>query len=146
MPQPNHHARLIVLLLELLLIATALGVFAHGHANRLRTALWSTGGEHGWNCNPRLRIYFYANHQEPPPIPFLWTESLLWSGAFFYSVLMSGFWMFCVSAQASSDLTDPQHLSPRPWYLERSCAELSGQDGSVCRQGKAAFGTAVVCM
>lgn len=63
----------------------------------------------------------------------------------FYHVL-SGLWMFCVNTQASSDLTDPQHLSPRPWYLERSCSGLSDQDANVCRHGKAAFVMAVVCM
>ncbi len=64
----------------------------------------------------------------------------------FCHVLMSGLWMFCVNTQASSDLTDPQHLSPRPWYLEMGCSGLSEQDGSVCRHGKVAFVTAVVCM
>ena len=74
MPHLNQPARLVLLLLELALVTAALGVSAHGHANRLRAALWSTGGKHGWNSTPRLRIYFYANHQEPPEIPFLWTE------------------------------------------------------------------------
>lgn len=62
------------LLLELTIVAVALGVFVHGRRRELRTELWSIGGEQGWNSNPKLRIYFYANHREPPEIPFLWTE------------------------------------------------------------------------
>ncbi|KAK3293060.1 uncharacterized protein B0H64DRAFT_376029 [Chaetomium fimeti] len=156
MPQRNQPARLALLFIELVFVATALGVFAHGHATGLRTALWSTGGEHGWNSNPRLRIYFYANYQQPPEVPFLWTErcseSLLavalvnitvWLVKLallccdfnirllsaFYHVLMSGLWLFCVNAQSSSDLSDPEHLSLCPWYLEKSCSALSGKDG-----------------
>jgi len=69
--EPVH---VIVLLIELALAAAALAVAAHGHTNELRTALWTTGGERGWNSDPHARIYFYANHQQPPEIPFLWTE------------------------------------------------------------------------
>lgn len=54
--------------------------------------------------------------------------------------------MHAVGAQSSSDLTDRQHLSPRPWYLERSCSGLRGQDGVVCIRGKAEFAVAVACM
>jgi hypothetical protein len=64
----------------------------------------------------------------------------------FYDVLLSGLWTFGVNAQTASDLTDPRHLSPRPWYLERSCAGLYGQDGATCRQGKTSFAVAVICM
>ncbi|KXX81984.1 hypothetical protein MMYC01_201520 [Madurella mycetomatis] len=64
----------LVLSIELVVVATALGVFVHGYTNSLRTALWTIGGERGWNSNPRLRIYFYTNHREPPEVPYLWTE------------------------------------------------------------------------
>ena len=74
MSQLNQPARLVFLFIELVLVAVCLGVFAHAHSTELRTALWAVGGEHGWNSNPRLRIYFYANYQQPPDIPFLWTE------------------------------------------------------------------------
>ncbi|KAK0724098.1 hypothetical protein B0H67DRAFT_567237 [Lasiosphaeris hirsuta] len=166
-------ARCLLLSIELVIVATALGVFAHGYTQDLRRVLWVVGGERGWNSNPRLRIYFYANHRQPPPIPFLWTDRLadsllgiaivsvvvwvikigllcfdlslpLFSA--FYDMLLSGFWMFCVNAQSSSDLTDPQHLSPSPWYLERSCGQLSGHDGIACKYGKTSFTIAVVCM
>jgi hypothetical protein len=63
-----------LLAIELALVAVAVCVFAHGRISNLRTALWATGGDQGWNFNPRLRIYFYANHRKPPKSPFLWTE------------------------------------------------------------------------
>lgn len=66
--------RFFSLLLELTIVAVALGVFVHGRRCELRTELWSIGGEQGWNSNLKLRIYFYANHREPPEIPLLWTE------------------------------------------------------------------------
>ncbi|KAK0753780.1 hypothetical protein B0T18DRAFT_313879 [Schizothecium vesticola] len=170
---PREPFRFFSLLLELTIAAVALGVFVHGRMFELRTALWTIGGQQGWNSNPRLRIYFYANHQEPPEIPFLWTESLaesllgiaivnavVWMtraalacsgvnmplvGAL-YDLLLSGLWTFGVNSQMSSDLTDTQHLSPHPWYLERSCLAFSGRDAAACRQGKASFTVAVVCM
>ncbi|KAK1759041.1 hypothetical protein QBC47DRAFT_457397 [Echria macrotheca] len=143
---------ILLLTIELALVITAICVFAHGRSSNLRTALWQTGGDQGWNSNPRLRIYFYANHREPPDIPFLWREdfadSLLgiaifnasvwlvrvvvfqtsigppWTGVI-YDVMLSGLWTYGVNTQLSSDLTDTQHLSVRPWYLERGCGELS---------------------
>lgn len=66
--------RFLVLSIELVVVVIALSVFAYGYTNNLRTALWTTGGEQGWNSNPRLRIYFFANHREPPAVPFIWTE------------------------------------------------------------------------
>jgi hypothetical protein len=71
--------------------------------------------------------------------------SLLLVGAF-YDLLLSGLWTLGVNAQNTSDLTDTRHLSPRPWYLERSFAGLYGQDGAMCRQGKTSFAVVVICM
>ena len=188
----------LLLSTEFVLCLVALCVFAHGHTSGLRTALWTVGGEQGWNSNPRLRIYFYANHREPPEIPSVWTERLVgimilkrrrnpnapdltslfcsladsligiaiintalwmarmalfrcgivglpWIGAV-YDLILSGLWTYAVKAQSSSDLTDTQHLSVQPWYLEHSCAEISGDDGALCGHGKACFTVAVVCM
>ena len=64
----------------------------------------------------------------------------------FYNILMSGLWMFCVHVQSSSDLTDLEHISIRPWYLAKSCAALAGKDRDICRRGKIAFTIATVCM
>lgn len=39
-----------------------------------RQKLWQAGGDNGWNSDPSMRIYFYANHQEPPKIPLIWSQ------------------------------------------------------------------------
>jgi len=44
------------------------------HRYRYRDLLWEAGGTQGWNSDPSLRTYFYANHQEPPEIPTIWSQ------------------------------------------------------------------------
>jgi hypothetical protein len=63
-----------VWLLELLLIAVSISLLAYGYPNKTRMALWEEGGAQGFNSNPNLRIYFYANHLDPPEIPFIWSQ------------------------------------------------------------------------
>lgn len=60
--------------LELLLIVVSVSLFAHGYPKNTRIALWEEGGAQGFNSNPKLRIYFYANHLDPPEIPFIWSQ------------------------------------------------------------------------
>ncbi|OTB01685.1 hypothetical protein M426DRAFT_25449 [Hypoxylon sp. CI-4A] len=139
------------------------------YPERFRKTLWEIGGENGWNSNPRLRIYFYANYQQPPEIPLIWTQhlsesnlavSILTAAIFSAKValtyfgvspliyrlfgvgndmVLSGFWMYSVIAQSSSDLTDPDHLSVRPWYLEKSCSILNSSVASNCYLAKTCF-------
>lgn len=40
---------------------------------------------------------------------------------------MAGFWLYSATSQMSSDMTDLEHISSRPWYLERSCQAVLGQ-------------------
>jgi hypothetical protein len=49
-------------------------LFASAYSDRYRSLLWLTGGAEGWNSNPEDRIYFYANHKEPPEIPWIWAQ------------------------------------------------------------------------
>lgn len=51
-------------------------LFLSAYPDRYRSLLWATGGTEGWNSDPELRIYFYANHQEPPEIPWIWKQRL----------------------------------------------------------------------
>ncbi len=69
---------------EFIISITALALFLANYAQDQRTRLWEVGGEKGWNSDPRLRIYFYANHREPPEIPLVWSQkyvSLPFSGS-----------------------------------------------------------------
>jgi hypothetical protein len=70
-------ARLIALavtIMELCLAAALLLLFAYAHTNDHRTILWRAGGIQGWNSDPSLRVYYYANYSEPPPILAIWDQ------------------------------------------------------------------------
>lgn len=65
---------LLALVVEFVIANVSLAILWIAHANDLRNTLWRIGGEMGWNSNPRLRIYFYANHRQPPEIPVVWAQ------------------------------------------------------------------------
>jgi hypothetical protein len=64
----------LVAITEAVLIVTILALFSYGYPDAARTSLWEEGGLKGYNSNPKVRIYFYANHQEPSIIPFIWSQ------------------------------------------------------------------------
>lgn len=64
----------LLLCLESIIVIGALVLFGAAYPDRLRSRLWRNGGEEGWCSNPRLRIYFYANYEEPPVIPLIWSQ------------------------------------------------------------------------
>jgi hypothetical protein len=65
---------LSLLLVELTIALMAVILFGLAYPDRFRSRLWENGGEEGWNSNPNTRIYFYANHREPPEVPYLWQQ------------------------------------------------------------------------
>lgn len=69
-----HKIPLGLMLLELAIALTTLILFGLALPDRVRSRLWENGGEEGWNSNPNERIYFYANHREPPEVPFIWQQ------------------------------------------------------------------------
>jgi len=60
--------------LEAFFTIVALGLFGSAWPDAYRSILWEIGGIKGWNSNPRLRVYYYANYEEPPAIPFIWSQ------------------------------------------------------------------------
>ncbi|KAI5862496.1 hypothetical protein GGS23DRAFT_570477 [Durotheca rogersii] len=166
----------VLLAAELGLVLTTMSLLCCAYPERVRRTLWQIGGENGWNSNPRLRVYFYANYEKPPDIPPIWSQRLsesnlaisvlavvismvrivlafLGSASSFSAVfnafndmLLSGFWMYSVAAQSSSDLTDPGHLSLRPWYLEKSCEILHESVVHHCVLAKACFAFSVLSL
>lgn len=62
------------LLIEMLLIVVSISLLAYGYPDATRGALWEEGGIQGFNSNPQLRVYFYANYLDPPEIPFIWSR------------------------------------------------------------------------
>ncbi|KAK6213792.1 hypothetical protein QIS74_09794 [Colletotrichum tabaci] len=160
-----------LLCLEAVVVVGALVLFGVAYPDRLRSRLWRNGGEEGWCSNPRLRIYFYANHEEPPEIPLVWSQRLTTSNmatavlsatVFFarltiaalqyearwtnlvYDVLLAFLWARSAATQNGPDFTDPQHLSERPWYLVRSCDEAWAQNRGWCRIAKWEFSWAIL--
>lgn len=63
-----------LLALELSVATATVVLFSLAYPDRFRSRLWANGGEQGWNSNPNKRIYFYANHREPPEIPLIWSQ------------------------------------------------------------------------
>jgi len=63
-----------LILVELLISIAALVLFCLEYPADFRSSLWENGGEEGYNSNPNQRIYFYANHREPPEIPLIWSQ------------------------------------------------------------------------
>ncbi|KAK1638548.1 hypothetical protein BDP81DRAFT_209254 [Colletotrichum phormii] len=153
----------VLLCLEAFVVFVALVLFGVAYPDRFRLRLWRNGGEEGWCSNPRMRIYFYANHEEPPEIPLIWSQRLTTSNmatavlgatVFFarltmaalryearwtnlvYDAFLAVLWACSAAAQIGPDLTDPRHLSERPWYLVRSCDEAWPQNRGWCRIAK----------
>ncbi|KAI1422447.1 hypothetical protein F5Y12DRAFT_616030 [Xylaria sp. FL1777] len=168
---PIDPLQIISITIEFVLACTALGLLLTVYPESFRETLWLIGGEAGWNSNPRLRIYFYANYKEPPEIAFIWTHSLdvvnlgtsiislavaltrIFFAYFhmtarasnaFYDLLLLALWTYSVSIQLSGDYSDPEHLSHRPWYLEKSCSQITPGYVRFCHLSKAAFALCVL--
>lgn len=60
--------------LEMAITTTAMVLFSLEYPVEFRSRLWENGGELGYNSNPNQRIYFYANHREPPEVPYIWSQ------------------------------------------------------------------------
>ncbi|KAI1360844.1 hypothetical protein F5Y08DRAFT_37720 [Xylaria arbuscula] len=152
--------------MEFVLACTTLGFLLTVYPKTFRETLWLIGGEAGWNSNPRLRIYFFANYKEPPEIAFLWTQSLdafnlgasilslvvaltrisfvcfdmiAWATNAFYDLLLSALWIYSIFIQLSGDYSDPEHLSHRPWYIQKSCSQITPKYARFCHLAKSAF-------
>lgn len=61
-----------------------------------------------------------------------------------YDAFLAVLWACSAAAQNGPDFTDPQHLSMRPWYLERSCDEAWAQNWGWCRIAKWEYGWAIL--
>ncbi|KAF7534062.1 hypothetical protein G7Z17_g13425 [Cylindrodendrum hubeiense] len=162
---------LVLLGLELAIATVAVVLFGLAYPDRFRSKLWGNGGVEGWNSNPNLRIYFYANHIEPPEIPLIWSQRLTDSNLaiailsfviFFaraimahlnylpryatvlYDILLSSLWITSAAGQASGDFSDPDHTSAHPWYLTRGCSESWSGIRGYCHVAQASFAISIL--
>ncbi|KAF1994331.1 hypothetical protein P154DRAFT_527127 [Amniculicola lignicola CBS 123094] len=159
---------------EFLQATTLLALFAVAQSDQFRTSLWKDGGARGLNSDPGLRIYFYANHREPPPVALVWDESLtmsclcfavltvfIWFLRYFvrrsiedvyamvfvnalYDAILAALWAYSGISQNSGDFSDPEHLSPKPWFLERGCRTAGNISKTGCEVMNAAYGLTVL--
>ncbi|KAM0433292.1 hypothetical protein ACHAPT_004168 [Fusarium lateritium] len=162
---------LALILIEMTISLMAVILFGLAYPDRFRSRLWENGGEEGWNSNPNKRIYFYANHQEPPVVPLLWKQRLTDSNfaiailglvifvaraimshldylpryvSALYDALLLCLWTVSLDSQASGDLSDPEHPSPRPWYLTRGCSAAWDRNQGYCRIAQASFAVSIL--
>jgi hypothetical protein len=60
---------------ELLGTVAVLALFGIADPNLYRTKLWQIGFDNGFNSNPKMVLYAYANHRPIPKIPFVWSQT-----------------------------------------------------------------------
>ncbi|KPM44817.1 hypothetical protein AK830_g1751 [Neonectria ditissima] len=162
---------LALLGLELAISATTVVLFGLAYPDRFRSRLWGNGGVEGWNSNPNERIYFYANHREPPEIPLIWSQRLTDSNLaiailgfviflaraimahldylpryvnVLYDMLLASLWVVSLAGQASGDFSDLDHTSAHPWYLTRGCARSWEGVRVYCHVAQASYAVSIL--
>lgn len=63
-----------------------------------------------------------------------------------YDVLLAALWTYSTTAQNSPDVSDPEHISLRPWHLERGCRDGGPRSRRACGVLSAAYGLSVVAV
>lgn len=113
-----------------------------------RKEFWSIGYEYRLNSNPAVVIFAMVNNQDPPKIPFVWSEasrnynvaisilSLFVLLVKMIAIIMKVYYPLFgtivglsltvvyaigIYGQAGPDYLDDRYPSPSPWYLRKSC-------------------------
>lgn len=60
---------------ELATIVALLVLFGLAQPNTYRTLMWQIGYNNGFNSNPNMILYAYANHVPLPTVPFVWSQA-----------------------------------------------------------------------
>lgn len=69
-----------LLIAELLLTVAALALFGIAAPNTYRTKLWKDGARRGFNSDPNVILYAYANHRPIPKEPLVWSQLYVLDG------------------------------------------------------------------
>ncbi|QPC71459.1 hypothetical protein HYE68_002211 [Fusarium pseudograminearum] len=168
---PSTQTPFALILAEMVVAITAVILFCLEYPVDFRSRLWENGGELGYNSNPNKRIYYYANHLEPPEVPFIWSQSLAASNLaiamlglvvfvartimsrlrclphhinIIYDMILFSLWAIGLAGQTSSDLSDPKHPSPHPWYLTRGCSVSWDRTRGYCHTAQAGFAISIM--
>lgn len=163
-----------LLITEAIFTVAALALFGIAAPNTYRTKLWEDGSLNGFNSNPNIVVFAYANHRPIPKVPMVWrqfitnwnvvisvlslfillVESILFVVKLFYPllslivhVILTALWAVSVYGQAGPDKADPERPSSTPWYLRKSCS-VAREPSNVqyCQQAKATFAVTVLML
>ncbi|OLN84414.1 hypothetical protein CCHL11_05923 [Colletotrichum chlorophyti] len=134
--------------LELIGLVPLLVLFGIAQPDLYRTKLWEVGHAYGFNSNPDMILYAYANYEPLPKIPFVWTRTLTdfnvalsiitlfllltklvaFIMKFWFPMLAAGLnlalvalYTVSVYGQMGPDHADPEHPSAVAWYIAKSC-------------------------
>ncbi|KAL2756574.1 hypothetical protein ACRALDRAFT_1069365 [Sodiomyces alcalophilus JCM 7366] len=165
----------LLTLAELLCLIPLLVLHGIAQPDTWRTTMWQVGYDHGWNSDPRMVLYAYANYRPLPTIPMVWSQFitdfnvaitivslftlLVKMVAFIMHVLYPLFatlihvglvaiWTVSVYGQMGPDHADPLYPSPVAWYLRRSCDAAGGRYNAVrsCHLARASFAVSVLML
>ncbi|KAI0468510.1 hypothetical protein F4859DRAFT_205991 [Xylaria cf. heliscus] len=164
---PSTAAMWIMMIVELALTVTLLVLTALAQPDTYRTKLWRAGYQLGFNSNPSLIAFAYANGQTPPKIPFVWSRTLtdfnvaiaIISLFFLITRLIAfimDFWypiiilpiniafvaLYAASlgGQAGPDYLDPTRPSRVAWYIAKPCSVAANtQIQAYCTSAKGTF-------
>ncbi|KAI1128680.1 hypothetical protein F5Y10DRAFT_168912 [Nemania abortiva] len=164
---PSTAAMWIMIIVELALTVTLLVLTALAQPDTYRTKLWQAGYELGFNSNPSVIAFAYANGKSPPTIPFVWSRTLtdynvaiaIISLFFLITRLIAfimDFWLPIIvlpiniafvglyaaslGGQAGPDYLDPNHPSRVAWYVAKPCSVAKNQQiQSYCTSAKGTF-------
>ena len=63
-----------LLITEAIFTVAALALFGIAAPNTYRTKLWEDGSLNGFNSNPNIVVFAYANHRPIPKVPMVWRQ------------------------------------------------------------------------
>lgn len=71
------------MIVELAGLIPILVIFGIAQPDLYRSKMWEIGYENGYNSNPNIILYAYANNRPLPKIPLIWSKT---SVLFFYLI------------------------------------------------------------
>jgi hypothetical protein len=156
---------------ELLGTIAVLVLFGVQQPDLFRTVFWKVGAKLGYNSDPVILLYAYANHRPLPTIPFVWSQTLTNFNvaisivslfvllgklimvimkvyfpilALVLGLCQTALYAVSVYGQMGPDYLDPDHPSRIAWYIKQSCSVVDGLKlGKHCAMAKGTFAVTV---
>ncbi|KIH91904.1 hypothetical protein SPBR_01885 [Sporothrix brasiliensis 5110] len=173
-PWPRRKIYYSTMIPELACTVGLLVLFGLAQPNTYRTQMWQIGFNNGFNSNPNMILYAYANHAPLPKIPFVWSQALtdfnvaiavlslfvliakmiaLIMHVFFpifgllMSIAMVALYATSVYGQAGPDYADARYPSPVAWYIAKSCSYAAANNVVTdCMMAKSSFAITVLML